>query len=239
MFGLIRSWQRRRAAREPFPEAWRAVVDDRLPFAASLDEAERARFLTHLQVFAKEKNWEGAGGLTVTDEMKVVIAGAAARLARNLSLDVYDGVKSIVIYPGHYKHPDKDGIVFGEVNSWGTVVLSWDAVEHGIGNPFDGHHTALHEFAHALDFTDGEFDGTPTLPEAKDYQTWTRVFSEHYLKMKKRPHKSVLRRYGATNEAEFFAVASETFFEKPDQLKKKSPELYEELRRYYKIDPAR
>ncbi len=238
VFGFLRRRRRKKLAEQPFPSEWEAIVAERLPFAASLQEDERRAFLTHLKVFAWEKNWEGAHGLEVTDEMKVVIAGAAGRLSRRLSLDVYDGLKSIVIYPSHYQHEGQDGIVFGEANRWGTVVLSWDAVEHGIGNPFDGHDTALHELAHVLDIADGAFDGTPNLHDGADYHSWIKVFSARYERMKDQPHKSVLRRYGATNEAEFFAVATETFFEKPRQLQKKAPELYAELARFYRVDPV-
>ena len=225
-------------ADDPFPDEWLPIVEARLPFAMKLADDERERFLTHLKVFAWEKRFEGAKGLEVTDEMRVIIAGTAARLTRNLPLDsVYENLQSIVIYPSHYKHEDKDGAILGEANLWGTVVLSWDAVEHGIGNPFDGHDTALHELAHVLDAGDGAFDGTPELHDSRDYASWTKVLSGHYWKMRDKPHTSVLRKYGATNEAEFFAVATETFFEKPKQMKNKAPDLYDELARFYRVDP--
>jgi Mlc titration factor MtfA (ptsG expression regulator) len=238
VFSLITRWKRRRLAARAFPDAWRPIVDDRLDFAASMDTEERERFETHLKLFAWRLNWEPAGGLDeVTDEMRVVIAGAAARLARNLPYSVYDHLSSIVVYPSHYKHEARDGIIFGEANRWGTVVLSWDAVEHGIDNPFDGHDTALHELAHVLDVGDGAFDGTPLL-EGGGYRAWAEVFSRHYLALKRHaPRRSVLRKYGATNEAEFFAVATEAFFEKPRQMKKKAPDLYDALADYYEIDP--
>ena len=237
MLGLLRRLKRRRLARRPFPTEWAPIVAERLPFARHLTGDERARFLTHLKVFAWDKNWEGVR-LEVTDEMKVVVSASAARLARALSLDVYDDLRSIVLYPSHYRHEDRDGIILGEANCWGTVVLSWDAVRQGIANAFDGHDTALHELAHVLDIADGAFDGTPELDDAEDYRRWAKVFSSHYLAMRKRPHNSVLDEYGATNEAEFFAVATETFFAKPKQMKTKAPELYAELVGYYRIDPA-
>lgn len=238
VFAFFRRRKRRRLAKRPFPQDWLQTVAARLPFAERLKDEDRHGFLTHLKVFAWEKNWEGALGVEVTDEMKVVVSGSAARLSRRLSLDVYDRLESIVIYPSHYQHEDKEGVVFGEANSWGTVVLSWDAVTHGIGNPFDGHDTALHELAHALDIADGAFDGTPELQDSRDYHSWVKVFSARYDTMKRKPHRSVLRRYGATNEAEFFAVATETFFEKSKQMKRKAPDLYAELARFYRVDPA-
>ncbi|MDP1828934.1 MAG: zinc-dependent peptidase [Archangium sp.] len=240
MFGFLRSWKRRRLAkREPSP-ALAPLIDQHFPFAGQLDAAERARFLTHLHVFFLEKRFEGAGGLELTDEMKVVVAGSAARLARNLSLDVYDDLVTVVLYPAAWKNPRGEGVHLGEAHQWGLVVLAWDAVRHGLYNPADGHDTALHEFAHVLDLGDGRFDGTPELNAWADYHAWTRVFSRHYEQLRARPHRSqVLRAYGATNEAEFFAVATEAFFEKPARLKEKAPELYEELRRYYRLDPVR
>jgi Mlc titration factor MtfA (ptsG expression regulator) len=238
MFGLFRSLRRRRLARRPFPDAWRPLVAQHFPFAASLEPAEAERFLAHLHVFALEKHFEGAGGLEVTEEMKLVVAGAAARLARNLSLDVYDDLVTVVLYPSAWKPREGDGANLGEAHRWGLVVLAWDAVRHGLANPFDGHDTALHEFAHVLDLGDGAFDGTPALDTRAALHAWADVFSRHYEQLRARPeHSRVLRAYGATNEAEFFAVATEAFFEKPEQLLAKAPDLYEELRRYYRVDP--
>lgn len=238
MFALFRALRRRRLARRPFPDAWGPLVARHFPFAAQLEAAERERFLVHLHVFALEKHFEGAGGLEVTEEMKLVVAGAAARLARNLPLRVYDDLVTVVLYPSSWKPPEGEGQHLGEAHRWGLVVLAWDAVRHGLANPFDGHDTALHEFAHVLDLGDGRFDGTPELDTWAAVHAWATVFSRHYERLRASPGRSkVLRAYGATNEAEFFAVATEAFFEKPAQLRAKAPDLYEELRRYYRVDP--
>lgn len=239
IFAALRWLERRRLLARPLPEAWRSLAEERFTFLGDLPDDERARFFDHLKVFIGRVHWEGASGLVVDDEMRVVVGGAAARLARNLPLSVYDHLTTIVLYPSHYKHEDKDGIIFGEANRWGAVVLSWDAVEHGLQNPRDGHDTALHELAHVLDVADGAFDGTPILDDG-DYRGWASAFSKHYLALKDRPgrRRALLRDYGATNEAEFFAVATEAFFEKPEQMKKRAPDLYEELKGFYRIDPA-
>lgn len=216
------------------------LIARHFPFAEQLGAEERARFRTHLKVFALDKRFEGAGGLEVTDEMKVVVAGSAARLARNLSLDEYDDLVTILLYPASWKNPRGEGVHLGEAHRWGLVVLAWDAVRQGLHDPGDGHDTALHELAHVLDLGDGHFDGTPVLAGLADFHAWARVFAQHYEQLRARPHRSqVLRAYGATNEAEFFAVATEAFFEKPARLKAKAPELYEELRRYYRLDPLK
>lgn len=238
MFSFFRSLKRRWLASREAPPGFAALMARHFPFAAELEPAERARFERHLKVFALDKHFEGAGGLEVTDEMRVVVAGSAARLARNLPLDVYDDLLTVLLYPAAWKNPRGEGGHLGEAHQWGLVVLAWDAVRAGLHNPSDGHDTALHEFAHVLDLTDGRFDGTPELSAWADYHAWTRVFSKHYEQLRALPNRSkLLRAYGATNEAEFFAVATEAFFEKPQRMKEKAPELYEELRRYYRLDP--
>jgi Mlc titration factor MtfA (ptsG expression regulator) len=240
IFAALRWWNRQRLRGRSLPQAWYAIAKERFAYLDELGGNERARFFEHLKVFAWRVHWEGAGGLEVTDEMRVIVSGAAARLARNLPLHVYDHLTTVILYPSHYQHEDKDGIIFGEANRWGVVVLSWDAVQGGIANPGDGHDTALHELAHVLDVADGAFDGTPILEDG-DYRGWAAALSKSYLELKRHPgrRRALLRDYGATNEAEFFAVATEAFFEKPEQMKKKAPDLYAELKDYYRVDPAR
>lgn len=237
VFFPIRWLRRRWWARQPFPPAWEPLLAKHFPFEATLSEEQRARFRRHLHVFAREKDFVGAKGLTVTEEMRVVVAGAAARLARNLSLDVYDAMMTVVLTAGAWERDG--GTILGEAHRWGQVVLSWDSVRQGLKNPFDGHDVALHEFAHVLDLTDGRFDGTPEMATFSALHAWADVFSKQYFALRRSPDRdSVLRAYGATNEAEFFAVATEAFFEKPRQLKQKHPALYGELQRYYGADPA-
>ncbi|MGV3623057.1 MAG: zinc-dependent peptidase [Archangium sp.] len=236
MFSFFRDLRRQKFATEPFPAEWRELVEKKLTFTKRFTPEELERFLVVLNVFAKDKDWVGIQGLEITDEIKVVISGAAARLARNLDLDVYDQLRTVVVYPSHFKHDDQGFL--GQAFRWGQVVLSWDAVKGGLANPGDGHDTALHEFAHMLDAASGGFDGTPELHERRDYAPWAQAFSKHFLELREKPQKNVLRAYGATNEAEFFAVATETFFEKPVQLKNRAPDLYEQLQHYYLVDPA-
>ena len=211
-----------------------------MPFYRSLDDELRERFYTYLKVFAWEKHFIGAGGMEITDEVIVVISAAAVRLVLHRDLTFYNRLTEIVVYPSHYKHPDNDAVIFGEAQSWGTVVLSWDAVLSGLANPSDGHDTATHEFAHVLDRADGAFDGTPELHCSTHYRPWAEVMTQHFLALRKnKPHqRRVLRQYGATNEAEFFAVATESFFEKPEQMLRRTPDLYNELKRFYGFDPA-
>lgn len=240
MFGLFRFLRRRRLSKRPFPPEWRPYLTERVPFYGDFDASSKERFETNLKIFVWEKYFIAAGGMEITDEVKVVISAAAVRLIHHRNLSLYNRLTEIVVYPSHYHHPDREGVVFGEAQSWGTVVLSWKAVLVGLANPDDGHDTATHEFAHVLDRADGAFDGTPELECSTHYRPWAHVMSHHYLSLRKgkKRQRRVLRKYGATNEAEFFAVATESFFEKPEQMRERTPDLYAELERFYGFDPA-
>ena len=227
-----------------FPDIWHSHLEDRVPFVKDLEDESgelRERFLERLKIFVWEKHWIEAGGMTITDEVRVVIAAAAVRLTLHQGENAYNDLTEIVVYPSHYHHPgDNESVVFGEAHQWGTVVLSWDAVISGLATPNDGHDTATHEFAHVLDRVDGSFDGTPDLRARDHFRPWAAIMSQHFLALRDgdKDERRVLRNYGATNEAEFFAVATESFFEKPNQMKKRTPKLYEELSRFYGFDPA-
>lgn len=239
VLGIIDWFKRRAAADGPFPEEWRVILREHVPFYDGMGDELRERFEEKLKVFARTKEFVGAGGLELDETMKVVISAAAARLVANIPGEHYERLTEIVVYPSHYRHPgDDDKVVFGEAHTFGTVVLSWDAVRAGFSNERDGHNTAMHELAHVLDIEDGRFDGTPELHRFAAYAPWANVMSEAYLGLRAAKRKQVLRSYGATNEAEFFAVATEAFFEKPKQLRTRSPELYALLVEYYMTDPA-
>ncbi|MBW2736854.1 MAG: zinc-dependent peptidase, partial [Deltaproteobacteria bacterium] len=152
MFGLIRKLRRRKLAKRPFPEAWLAPLQEHVPFFAPLEGELRECFFRQLKFFVWEKTFIGAGGLEVTDEMRVVIAATAVRLTLHLDLDYYARLTEVIVYPSAYKHPDDDeSMILGEAQDWGTVVLAWDAVLAGLKNTEDGLDTATHEFAHVLD----------------------------------------------------------------------------------------
>jgi len=242
MFGVIDWFRRRRALREPFPEAWREILRADVPFYPRLQGAALQRFEDKLKVFARTKHFIPAGGMEIDDRVRVVIAAAAARLVMNLPNEHFGRLTEIIVYPSAYKHAEQDKVVLGEAHGWGTVVLAWDAVAQGLANSVDGHDTATHEFAHVLDVADGAFDGTPVLESHAAYAPWVAVMTREFGKMRSRrglARKGVMRKYGATNEAEFFAVATETFFEKPRAMKARHPELYERLCDHYEIDPLR
>ncbi len=235
MAGLIRRVQRALLLREPFPAAWDEIIAARLPFVGKLDDATQERFREHVAVFISEKNFEGVG-IELDDEIKVVIAGEAARLTMNIDFDLYSAIESIVVRPTHMKKDDAH--ILGLVHRWGTVMLAWDAVERGLANDSDGLNTSLHEFAHAIDLVSGDFDGTPPLENGTALRRWATVFARDFLELQAEPNRGLLRAYGAENEAEFFAVAVEVFFEKPRQLRAKHPELYGLLAEFFQQNPA-
>jgi MtfA peptidase len=237
MFDWLKRRRRSAILETPFPEAWREHLRSHAPFYTRLTAELRTRLEQMVQVFVAEKTYIGAGGLALTDEVKVVIAASAVRLVLHTDLDLLDRLEEIVVYPSAYQRPEAEGVLLGEAHAWGVVVLAWDAVLRGLKAVRDGHGVTLHEMAHVLDRADGSFDGTPELGVRADYAAWARVMSEHFLALRRGAHteRRVLDAYGATNEAEFFAVATEALFERPDELRQKLPELYAELARFYNL----
>ena len=244
-----RKSRRRRLMAAPLPEAWREILVRNLPPYPRLPDPLREQLHGYINVFLAEKHFEGCGGQEITDEVRVTIAAQACLLLIGRESTCYPKLRSVLVYPHTYVAGGKSGfggageppsVRLGESWQSGAVVLSWNSVKGGAVNIDDGHNVTLHEFAHQLDQEDGAADGTPILESLSSYRSWAHSLSEEYRSFLKRVEshrKTVLDEYGATNPAEFFAVASETFFEKPEQLMKKRPELYEELQRYYKVNP--
>jgi len=252
MFRWLRRRRREKIKARPFPVAWRAHIAKHVPYAALLTKAEREELEGHVQVFLAEKSFEGCGGLALTDEIRVSIAAQACVLLLGRDTDYYPGLGTILVYPAAYVATARSSLAGGPVveseqvrlgESWSTgqVVLSWDDVERGAADVRDGHNVVFHEFAHQLDGLNPTSDGAPVLDKRSMYIAWARVLGAEYARLLDdidRHHRTVLDRYGATSPAEFFAVASETFFEQPGALKRKHPELYEQLALFYKQDPA-
>ena len=252
MLDFLKKRRRKRIRAQPFLPEWLAIIQRNVPMYARLSEPDRHELRSRVLVFLAEKSFEGAGGLEMTDEVRVTIAAQACILLLRLDDDAYyPGLRSIVVYPAAYRVPRKerdgsivredDAVHLGESWGHGAVVLSWNSARSGAADPRDGKNVILHEFAHQLDQEDGAADGTPELDRLALYAPWARVLSEHYLALRaaaRTGRKTLLDQYGATNEAEFFAVASECFFERPVQLRTRHPELYEELSSYYGQDPV-
>ncbi|BDS05116.1 hypothetical protein NT6N_01560 [Oceaniferula spumae] len=223
----------------------RRELSEDFPTFARLPESLRDELEGLMHVFLDEKSFEACGGMEeVSEHMRRVIAAEACLLLVNRKHDYYRKLRSILLYPSAYKARNEHGgddVRLGESWSSGSVVLAWDSVVAGGRNEEDGSNVTLHEFAHQLDQDDGAADGVPELSGgAGSYREWAQVFSKAFEKFQRKLEKgkrTVIDPYGATNPAEFFAVATETFYEKPDQLRESYPDVYEQLRHYYNVDP--
>jgi Mlc titration factor MtfA (ptsG expression regulator) len=252
---MLLSWlkrrRRRRLLREPMPEPWLGHLRG-IRLAAGLSPEEAQTLQDDLRILVAEKHWEGCAGLEVTDEIRVTVAAQAALLLLGVEHDYFRNVSSILVYPDAFRVPDRErmpgGLVReGEVPSSGLaslrgpVILSWDDVRRGNENPEDGRNVVLHEFAHKLDMLDSFADGAPPLRSRSQYRAWQRIMTEEYEALgegAEKGRRTLLDKYGATNPAEFFAVATEAFFEKARSMRTKHPGLYELLAEYYGQDPA-
>jgi MtfA peptidase len=256
---MLKQQQRAKLRAAPFPAHWNRILQDRVPFYARLCKEDRQELQGLIQVFLAEKRFEGCGGLAITDEMRVCIAAQACLLLLHRETDNYPGLRSILVYPSTYfakgtRHvgagvmEERHDSRLGEAWDSGAVVLAWDAVHFGAADPDDGHNVVFHEFAHQLDFEDGRTDGAPLLGmedpwyrRKHRYKAWARVLGREYEKFRanlEAGERSAIDEYGATNPAEFFAVATESFFERPREMQQRHPELYEELKRFFRQDPA-
>jgi Mlc titration factor MtfA (ptsG expression regulator) len=248
---VSRRAKRKRLLAAPFPPEWRQIIQKNVPLYNRLPDSLKEELHGLVHVFIAEKKFEGCGGLEITDEIRVTIAAQASMLLLNRRASYFRKLRTILVYPHTYAARtvssngtvtiDGQSIRLGESWQNGPVVLAWDSVTGGTLNITDARNVVLHEFAHQLDQEDGVADGAPTLEHRSSYIVWARVLSKEYevlQRKKKKRRRAVMSKYGATNPAEFFAVATETFFEKPKQMRKKHPELYEELRNYYKLDPV-
>jgi len=251
MFDYFKNRRREALRGQPLSSEERALLDKNIPYLNSLSGEDRSELESLVRVFLAEKSFEGCGGLTLTDEIKLTIAGQACLLLLHRETDIYPNVDSILVYPSAYRVPTEqyDGLVvvqedqtrLGESWQRGLVVLAWDHVLSGAAQPCDGQNVVLHEFAHQLDSEDGVMNGTPDLGARARFTSWAHVLGDEFAELSERLHagrSSDIDPYGATNPAEFFAVLTEMFFEKPRALKRRHAELYAELAEFYKQDPA-
>jgi len=241
IYKISRQSRRKKLRALPVNPEWEKILEKNLPIYLKLPDQMKAELHGHIRVFIHEKNFEGCGGLELNDEIRVTIAAQACILLLKRKTAYYPKLSSVLVYPSAYVAKNirnKNGFVadaqvrLGESWSTGTVVLSWDDIIRGAVDPKDGHNVVLHEFAHQLDQEDEVGDGTPVLPQYSRYISWAGVLGKEFDALQKkasRGTKSLMDHYGATNPAEFFAVATETFFEKSRQLQRRYPELYDQF----------
>jgi len=241
------------ASNTPFPVAWQRVLVECVPIYHRLPPVSRPVLQRLVQQFIAGKEFWGSRDLAVTEEMKVIVAAQACVLILNLPrLGLYPQTREVILYPGDFGDvltaigPDGrtyeiDMTRIGEASRRGPILLAWQSVMKSALNPLDGHNVVFHEFAHALDYLDGEANGTPLLQGKDHYAEWTRVFTAEHRELMaaaSRGRRTLLDPYGAQNPAEFFAVATEHFFEQGYRLKRSHPALYAQLRKFYEQDPA-
>ena len=253
MFGRSKQRRRTQLRTQTVPDHWRGIIARNVSFFARLSAQDQTELLGHLQVFLAEKLFEGCAGLALTDEIRVTIAAQACLLLLHRTTDYFPMLETILVYPSTYVVDDNrplEGSIWQEGPSrrlgetgrrMGTMVLAWDAAQYGGVDPSDGKNVVLHEFAHQLDFENHATDGTPALETRQQQLEWAQVMRTEFASLRAADETGIptlLDTYGATNPAEFFAVATEAFFEQPYALRTQHPKLYAELRGFYEQDPV-
>jgi Mlc titration factor MtfA (ptsG expression regulator) len=227
------------------------VIERNVAQYAGMPPALRAQLQRLVKQFLHQKTFVGCGGLEVTEEMRVTIAAQACLLLLNRPSRVYPGLHAVLVYPGAFLVPRREQDAAGVVTetrqdllgeSWGDgrVVLSWEHVRRAGLSPEGTHNVVLHEFAHQLDSESGSNNGAPYLGSPERYRSWSETLSRDFAILRRDAYwgqRDVLDPYGATNPAEFFAVATESFFEQPYELAARHPDLYAEFEAYYRVDP--
>lgn len=243
--------RRQRLFQQPLNSAYITLLENKVPLYTRMPQELRQTLQGCINYFLDEKVFVGRDGLAINDEIRLIIAANACLLLVNRPVKYFPGFSTILVYPDSYiaKEVSYDGLL--EVHkrsirageSWhrGPIVLSLADVLRGVSNDQDGHNVVLHEFAHKLDEQNGVMDGLPVLRESAHYKEWAEVLTREYDKFLGRVDRGknkVIDEYGAVSAPEFFAVATESFFEKSKQMKKKLPELYQQLQTFYGLDPA-
>ncbi|QJR14933.1 zinc-dependent peptidase [Usitatibacter palustris] len=249
---LFAAYRRRKARDMPFPAAWREIIDRRVPLARNLPPSLRLQLEARIQVFLLEKNFIGCDDVAITDEMRITIAAQACLLVLNRKSTPYPNLRQILVYPGAFLvdriRPEPSGILqeerralSGESWTQGQVVLSWEDTLNDAAIADDGRNVVIHEFAHQLDQEKGYANGAPWLGNRDRYPSWSQVLAYEFAMLQQAAftgQPSLLNHYGATNPAEFFAVATEVFFEQPQAMAHMHPALYAEFANLYRVDPA-
>lgn len=237
----VRPSLRRRAwVRAGFPPRWREILEERVEFYRLLDAAARARFERDVLFFVREQRIYGAHGAEVDDETRVLVGASAAILGHGRPDFEWPRVRDIVVYPRTFddEYRIERGHISGMVHAQGPIIFSKRDLEYGFKHPHDGQNVGLHELAHVMDFGSGYADGLPLGVSWGAEAPWVELVADRLQALRARRYRGVLSSYAATDEAEFFAVAVEVFFERPRRMRERDPELYRQLAAYFRQDPA-
>lgn len=252
IFSWLKKRRRQRILSEPVPASWLEVLETRLAPYRSFSEEQRARLADDLRIFIAEKDWEGCRGFELTDEIRVTVAAHACRMTLGLDIDYFRQVQSILIYPAGFRTPQQVSVlpglalegksdVLGQAMYRGPVLLSWKEVLDDIDNAGSGKNLIYHEFAHKLDMLNGDADGVPPIDDADLLQRWLEMLPAELSRLRRAANsgrRTLLDPYGAENEAEFFAVASECFFDAPEKMQAQHAPLFGILTEIYRGVPA-
>lgn len=251
MLSWFRNRRRARLLKQPFPPEWLEVLHE-LNFYRLLTPAEQEHLQRDVQVFVAEKHWEGVR-IELTEAMRVRVAAHACYIILGLDLSCYDRTMSILIYPDAYSVPQEfalqgGGMVIGRSQrlgeNWyrGPIILSWPDVLAAGSDTARTHNLVYHEFAHELDTLNGRsVDGTPLLDSPELARRWEAVISRGYERLCfdcRYGRETLLDCYGAQDRGEYFAVATEAFFQQPVRMLRRESDLYELLSAYFRQDPA-
>jgi MtfA peptidase len=251
MLEAFKRWRRARIVARSMLDrrAWHKVLN-LFSFLRALTEEERERLRQQVILFLHSKSVQGANGLTLNDEMRLLIAAQACVLILNLDVDFYRGWVEIIVYPDEFvpihEYTDEDGVVHtermphaGEAWLQGPVILSWADVAPSSGAT--GVNVVIHEFAHKLDMLDGDANGCPPLHRGMSREAWADAFGAAYADFCRRvdaDEEPDIDPYAAESPGEFFAVVSEAFFETPQTVMRMYPQVYAQLKSFYRQDPA-
>jgi len=248
----IRNRKRRIVKNDEFSQASRQKLSSLWPLYNRLPDLLKQRLHEQINLFLNEKQFIGCNGFVVAEEHKLLIAAQACLLIINKPFEYFDDLKFILIYPSAFivNHEQllPNGTISENVNvnsgeAWqsGKIVLSWDDAYKGMINAIDGHNVVIHEFAHLMDHTNGTANGAPLLQHAKNYELWSSVFSSAFERLQRSTsngENTLFNPYGAISPGEFFAVSSELFFEQSKPFYRQEPELYQQLVKFYSVDPT-
>jgi hypothetical protein len=236
--------------RKGLPDDWDLVISESWAAWSGFSVDERSGLADIADWLLRHKHWEAAHGFELTDEIATTVALEASLLVLELGTDFYDGVSAIVVHPttilsrGTYAGPVPGTIVAGPApllgeahDRRGPILIAWDEARRAARHPGSGRNVVFHEFAHKIDMLDGMTDGTPPL-KRDAVPRWVEVCTPVYESLRDGVPRPPLDMYGGTNPAEFFAVATEVFFDVPAELHEHERELYEVLRDFYEQDPA-
>lgn len=253
--GLALFWRKKNGDTQeeelPFPKEWEEILEEWVPLYPGLNDEQKALCRQITAGIVREKEFEGCAGLEVEPHMMVVVAGWASLLVLSRGMKAFGEFETVLLYPDAFRvnvEANQGGVVrsqeeirTGEASDWGTVAVSWKDVEEVAGTG-ECYNVVLHEFAHLLDYAAGEINGTPKLDDNEMYAMWGEVMTGAYRKMDEqvaRGEEPWLDPYALHNEGEFFAVATEAFFEDPEGFKAHLPEVYRLFAAYYRLVPPK